>query len=298
MQIPHTHLTTTHSTNSELIAWVIDSFDKSFDKNAQNNDNHQMHFSRPHLLTADRQTSGRGQHGRTWQSPIGNVYFSLYIPTQKFSKNQHFFIKTPIDGRLSLAIALALVKMPIIQQINTTLKSQNLPTIGVKWVNDVGFYQNAQFQKLSGILIEPANHQGKMLGIVIGIGLNVHKPPVLTQITQETLNYQAISLANFLTQPIELNEIYEMMITACYKAICQFNEFYNKVFFNNFLIEFSQFDVLKDKNLLINLPNTLPNNQKTGQAVGIDNNGCLLVCTKNQQIEPIWTGTIHILPNN
>ena len=274
MQIPHTHLTTTHSTNSELIAWVIDSFDKSFDKNAQNNDNHQMHFSRPHLLTADRQTSGRGQHGRTWQSPIGNVYFSLYIPTQKFSKNQHFFIKTPIDGRLSLAIALALVKMPIIQQINTTLKSQNLPTIGVKWVNDVGFYQNAQFQKLSGILIEPVNHQGK--------------------ITQENLNYQAISLANLLTQPIELNEIYEMMITACYKAICQFNEFDNKVFFNNFLIEFSQFDVLKDKNILIDLPNS----QKTGQAVGIDNNGCLLVCTKNQQIEPIWTGTIHILSND
>ena len=76
----HTHLASTHSTNSQLIEWMILSYQ------AQSPTEHNRpHFSRPHVLTAATQSGGRGQHGRTWQSPLGNVYLSLYVPTQAYA---------------------------------------------------------------------------------------------------------------------------------------------------------------------------------------------------------------------
>ena len=85
----HRHLSSSKSTNSELLealqAGELDSNDKQ-------------------LLTAETQTAGRGQHTRSWQSPPGNVYLSLYHP-----------INTPISGLLSLMIGLELAKMPIIR---------------------------------------------------------------------------------------------------------------------------------------------------------------------------------------
>lgn len=291
----HTHLDITHSTNSQLIAWLIDNFD--------NQPNANICHKIPQLLTADSQTKGRGQHHRTWQSPKGNVYFSLYIPVKKISKSD--FVNTPIDGRLSLCVSLHLLKMPIIQSFNQILNRLQQPTIGLKWVNDLGFYQNSVFQKLAGILIEPVLVKGEMLGVVVGIGLNVFNTPVLTTKTQENLNYQAISLLSLHSQlqhichdlPIipELSQIYEQMTTACLQAILQFNSFdyQNRNHLkniDNFLNEYGQVDVLKGKNICVNLPT---GEQIQGQAGGIDNNGCLLLKT-NSQTKYIWTGTIAI----
>lgn len=291
----HTHLEITHSTNSQLITWLIDSFHNLPTAN--------ICHKTPQRLTADSQTSGRGQHHRTWQSPKGNVYFSLYIPVENL--NHKTFINTPIDGRLSLCVSLHLLKMPIIQCFNQTLNRLQQPMVGLKWVNDLGFYQDSVFQKLAGILIEPVQVKGKLLGVVIGIGLNVFNSPVLTAKTQENLNYQAISLSSLQSQlqkfchdlPIiaELSQIYEQMTTACLQAVLQFNGFgyRNKDCtknIDNFLSEYAKFDVLKDKNVCVSLPT---GEQMRGRASGIDKNGCLLLIT-NQQTKPIWTGTIAI----
>ena len=115
-ELNHRHLFSSGSTNSELIAAV-----QGGTLNA-----HEMH-----LLTADTQSAGRGQHGRSWQSPRGNVYLSLYYP-----------VHMPISGLLSLMIGIELAKMPVIQTLNEQLHAQDLTPIGVKWANDLGFYQS------------------------------------------------------------------------------------------------------------------------------------------------------------
>ncbi len=114
-ELNHRHLVSSGSTNSELISEV----------QAGALDATQMH-----LLTAETQSSGRGQHGRSWQSPRGNVYLSLYHP-----------VHTPISGLLSLIIGIELAKMPVIQTLNEQLRAKELTPIGVKWANDLGFYQ-------------------------------------------------------------------------------------------------------------------------------------------------------------
>ena len=63
-ELNHRHLTTSASTNSELITGV---------------QNGTLNAVEMHLLTAETQSAGRGQHGRSWQSPRGNVYLSYII---------------------------------------------------------------------------------------------------------------------------------------------------------------------------------------------------------------------------
>lgn len=181
----HRHVISSASTNSELIE-SIQAGTLSADE--------------PQLLTAETQTAGRGQRGRSWQSPHGNVYLSLYHPVQ-----------VPISGLLSLVIGVELAKMPVIQALNEQLHAQGMGTVGVKWANDLGFYSrsshcknNAEtedrhsninyFNKLAGILIEPVWRAGKLVGVVMGVGLNIRATPALTTQTSEGMSYQAISL--------------------------------------------------------------------------------------------------------
>jgi len=79
-ELNHRHVVSSASTNSELIDALQDG---------------RLDAASVHLLTAETQSAGRGQHGRSWQSPRGNVYLSLYHP-----------VHMPISGLLSLIIGV------------------------------------------------------------------------------------------------------------------------------------------------------------------------------------------------
>lgn len=206
----HWYVTRSVSTNSELIEQILTAT---------------LPDTQPAILTADSQSGGRGQHGRSWQSPKGNLYFSFYHPlnTATSANNANCLpLTAPITGLLSLCVGHQLANMPLIRQINTHRQQQHLPKIGVKWVNDLGFYQDIQdnkdndacvttdmttdhhqrhwtltplqFYKLAGILIEPVQQAGKCVGVVIGIGINVQNPPTLTPTQQEHMGHQAVGL--------------------------------------------------------------------------------------------------------
>ena len=291
--IRHTHLTHTHSTNSQLIEWITRSYqDQAPLFHAR------PHASRPYLLTADCQSSGRGQHGRTWQSPLGNVYLSLYVPTAALSQTREHCLTQPLDGRLSLCVGYQLSQMSVIQDINQHRKQQQLPRIGVKWVNDVGFYDkkagaHIPFQKIAGILIEPVSVAGTLLGVVVGVGLNVMHAPTLTNKTQEGLNYQAVSLQDLTNKPLSVQPLYAPMVAAIMQALAQFNGFAAPTAMTEFIAAFDQQDVLKDKLLHIAAP--IAQQAISGTANGIDERGCLLVADADGSIRQIWTGTIQVL---
>lgn len=288
INLQHTHLATTHSTNSQLIDWITQSFTQNspFALNlskGENGDLTQPHFSRPHLLTANSQTSGRGQHGRTWQSPLGNVYLSLYIPTAKFAENDISQLKQRLDGRLSLCVGYQLSQMAEIT---------SLEKIGVKWVNDIGFYKDDIFQKLSGILIEPVSLENQLLGVIVGVGMNISSTPTLTAQTQERLSYQAVSLQDLVKKELTASDFYPPISQAILQAVEQFNGFNEPSNVADFLQNFQQIDILLGKKLQI----TLPTQDKIiGTAHGIDSNGCLQLLQEDGTIMPIWTGTIQVL---
>ena len=97
------------------------------------------------LVCSEMQTQGRGQHQRQWVSPVGNIYLSTLLNS-----------KTPLDGRLSLEIALNILQIPSLK---------GLPNLQIKWPNDLYSPQG----KWGGILVEPINtHQA-----IVGVGMNL-----------------------------------------------------------------------------------------------------------------------------
>jgi len=99
-RLPVTVLTTTDSTNTQLLA-----ADAARD---------------PQALLAERQTAGRGRRGRGWVSPFGsNLYLSLAWSFPSWPAR----ITT-----LPLAVAVAVARV---------LDVAGLPPVGIKWPNDL-----------------------------------------------------------------------------------------------------------------------------------------------------------------
>ncbi len=123
------------------------------------------------LISAYKQTSGRGQKGNSWESEPGkNVTFSLLIKKPKVDVKEQFFISEAV----SLAIVDALEKYA------TGFK--------IKWPNDI-YYGD---YKIGGILIEHSLDSEGIDYTVIGVGVNINQqvfisgapnPASLTRIT-------------------------------------------------------------------------------------------------------------------
>ena len=97
------------------------------------------------VVVANRQTSGRGRHGRVWHSQDGGLYFSFLI-----SENFRDVATLP----LVLGYALCLF-----------MDEQGLPS-AIKWPNDVYI----RGKKVAGILVERTRK-----GLICGIGINVNQ---------------------------------------------------------------------------------------------------------------------------
>lgn len=107
------------------------------------------------VFTADWQTEGRGQRGRSWHSEPGkNLQMSVLLQCSKLATSQRF--------ALSVAVSLALL-----DAIYQTTQMQ----FAVKWPNDI-YYND---RKAGGILIENAMQGNTWQWAVVGMGLNVNQ---------------------------------------------------------------------------------------------------------------------------
>jgi len=102
-------------------------------------------------LRAERQTGGRGRHGRHWRSPTGNLYASTLVRLRPVE---------PAPATLALVAAVAL------HQVVQAYAGPE--AIRIKWPNDL----LARGDKLSGILLERIDD-----AVVIGFGVNLASCP-------------------------------------------------------------------------------------------------------------------------
>ncbi len=144
----HTHCAEIDSTNAELL------------RRAQNGVIHRT------ALSADFQTTGRGQRGRTWRARRGEAV--LLSVAWTFPKT------TRLDG-LSLAVGVA-----VSEAIDASdFGAHNLL---LKWPNDLLRPEpnGIALGKLGGILIETTPTQADQRTAVIGVGINLLAPERLS----------------------------------------------------------------------------------------------------------------------
>jgi len=153
------------------------------------------------LVCSSKQTQGRGQRQRQWVSPEGNIYLSTLLNT-----------RTAIDGRLALEIALNILQMPSLQNLD----------LQVKWPNDLYSRQG----KWGGILVEPISpHQ-----VIVGVGINL-EPVLKAQIDQHATSVRELGLQDISRIQL-IAELYMAIQQAsawfdhdCYNLAARFNHY-------------------------------------------------------------------------
>lgn len=103
------------------------------------------------LITADKQTAGRGRFKRTWVSPAQENIYATFC----------FFVdpKRPDLGNIPQVLSLSCAKT--LEQFNPTLR----------WPNDILI----NGKKVAGILCETTMHENRLC-FIAGIGVNVNMP--------------------------------------------------------------------------------------------------------------------------
>ncbi|NUY82131.1 biotin--[acetyl-CoA-carboxylase] ligase [Flavobacterium sp. MAH-1] len=107
------------------------------------------------VVTAEIQTSGRGQRGTVWNSEPGkNLTMSV-------------FVRVSMNDASELFALNALVALSVLE----TLNASKIPGLSLKWPNDI----MSGRKKIGGILIENNVKTATEFDSVIGIGLNVNQ---------------------------------------------------------------------------------------------------------------------------
>lgn len=105
------------------------------------------------VVIADRQSAGRGRHGRRWVSPRGNLYLSVLVEPVLPPR-----LLTVVPLVAGLAVAEALLEWGADPRL--------------KWPNDVWLGE----RKVAGVLAEGVAGEDRT-SIVLGIGVNVNADP-------------------------------------------------------------------------------------------------------------------------
>jgi BirA family transcriptional regulator, biotin operon repressor / biotin---[acetyl-CoA-carboxylase] ligase len=127
------------------------------------------------IVVADEQVKGKGRLGRVWHTPAGSALIISVI----------FHPRVEDLQQVTMLGALAIYDM---------VKNLGIEQVGIKWPNDV----QINGLKVSGILPEAAWENGKLVGVVLGMGINVR-----IDFSDTELRGRAISIEPLLGRPVD-----------------------------------------------------------------------------------------------
>lgn len=198
-------------------------------------------------VAAETQSSGRGRHGRAWQSsPGGSLTFSVL-----------WRFNMPIvrlEG-LSLAIGVALIR---------ALRETGMREAKLKWPNDILHH----FHKLAGVLIETGRDGDSNSYAVIGIGINIQLP---TEIRHE-IGQAVADWVGIMQTSVDRNELLAGLLHHLSEVLVQFEKGGLTSLRNEWLI----YHAYQNKNVRLVWPD---HSEIQGRVLGIAENGALLLQT-------------------
>lgn len=204
------------------------------------------------VAIADHQTSGRGRHYRRWISAPGSGLCMSFAYT--FSKKIE-----QLPG-LTLAIGVGVVN---------ALQNLGVEGVSLKWPNDIVALDG----KLGGILTEVRSGKVDGATIVTGVGLNVHVRENMDFGVESDWAHRTVDLNDIQPDPPARELLAGTLIESLYWTFSRFEE----SGFAGFADDWRQHDWLRDREITVDMPDR----QVTGTAVGVDDDGALIVNSKN-----------------
>lgn len=231
----------TGSTNDDALAWI--------DEGAENGC----------LIVADVQTAGRGRLDHTWITRSASALaFSLIFKTQQT-------VGLPLFAPLgALGVCMAL---------------ENLSGINpqIKWPNDVLVNR----KKVCGILTEASWQGDGLVGVVLGIGINVASSAVRLD---DDFRFPADSLQNSLGKQIDRMDLLVEIIRLVFL-------WQQKMGSGEFIQEWNRRLAFRGERVQINRPGK---DILTGNVVQVSQDGLLLIRQENGEEVPVSAGDVGI----
>ncbi len=211
------------------------------------------------VIHAKRQTSGRGRLNRKWiDLGEGNLFMSVVLkPSDTFNE-----IYPNITQYLSVVLCKVLETYGLKPQI--------------KWPNDVLI----DGKKIAGILSETVMQGGKLLGLIVGIGVNLNA----TQNDVNAIPDKIVTSLNLEGVNVDVESFRTSLV----------NEFFNN--YDQFLE--NGFSSIKEdyinRNCFLNkeLKVQIFNNMEHGMAKGVNDNGALILQTEDNNESVLTIGDI------
>lgn len=213
------------------------------------------------VVSADKQTGGRGRSGRTFFSPEGNLYMSILVrPNMPVSE---------------LHLLTPLCAVCVVRSIEEILNIK----CDIKWVNDI-YYND---KKICGILTELKLSGEKAEFAVVGIGINVFP------IYNDELSDIAGSL-------LEDNSFYSIedkrdIIAKLRNAVLlDFDKLYTNYNLDNFMPDYRACSNVIGKKVKY----VTANNENIIEVLDIDDSGNLVAKDNNGEVKRFYDGEIRI----
>ena len=214
------------------------------------------------LVVAEEQLGGKGRLMRNWYSPkFSGIWMSLILRP-----------KIPFHQAPQLTLIAAVAVAQAIEH-TTSLKPQ------IKWPNDILINR----KKVTGILTELQAESDRIHSVIIGIGINVNQeksdfPEELQEIATSLLieDGKKVSRARVIQEVlVRLEALYEQFLDEGFLPIKQLWESY-------------AISLGKE------IKATTVNDTIVGKAIGITDEGVLLVEDRSGKVHSIYSADIHI----
>ncbi|MFT5131982.1 MAG: BirA family biotin operon repressor/biotin-[acetyl-CoA-carboxylase] ligase [Gammaproteobacteria bacterium] len=201
------------------------------------------------VVMAEYQKQGKGRRGNDWLSP--------YASGLCLSLGWHFHSTPASYTALSLATGVAVCR---------SLLRMGVSEAGLKWPNDI----MSKGKKLGGILLESRSETAGCSDVVIGIGININ----LADKTLSTITQPVTDVNRIAGQSISRNVLSGILVDELLIML----EDYQNSGFSSCIEQWREFDTLSGQQADLILPNDI----FSGEILGIDENGLLLMSVKGE----------------
>jgi BirA family transcriptional regulator, biotin operon repressor / biotin---[acetyl-CoA-carboxylase] ligase len=206
------------------------------------------------VVIADEQRKGRGRMGRTWHTPPGVAIALSYILKPEVATL----------NRVSMLGALAVAEL---------CEHLDIEQVGIKYPNDV----QIDGRKVCGVLPEAAWKKDKLLGVVLGMGINVRvsftDELAQTAVNLETAAGKPLDRADLIAKLLERLDVWSQCLGS-----------------DEFFAAWQQ--------RLTTIGKTVSIGQVQGVAERVDSDGALMVRTSQGRLERVIAGDVMILGSN
>lgn len=212
------------------------------------------------VVTAKKQTAGKGRRGRSWESPADeNLYFSILLRPSLEPE------KAPM---LTLVMAYSVAK---------SLQKEDIQVL-IKWPNDLVL----SGKKVCGILTEMNLSGTQVEDVIVGVGLNVN-----TMKFPDELEDKATSLRKETLRELECGELLQLILKEFDKQYQRFLENQNLEFWQE---DYNAMLINRDREVMV----LEPSKEYLAKALGINKFGELLVQKEDGSTEAVFAGEVSV----